>query len=505
MGGPVKGLGNRVLMRRKSEEHEIVIVGSGLGGLIAGALLSRSKRNVLLLKERRYQPSFVREGYRFIPFSNFSERRLKHSLLQKITNTLNLPPVVGDREDGRKADTRSAKTKQALAFQVILPKARVDLFCQRSIFRREWKREFSKEADRIANFYEEMDRIAPLMRKMKSEGGSWSAFPIRFSPWIKRWLPFKSLPREKMNEKLSVFSKEFREFIRLQLISWGNLCSDQFPLYLASYLLLQGEGEEWISQVDLERIEEKILEIFTLSGGKIEEVDGVEWIKKKWFRGFALSLKGETRVLRSRFLLFNAPLHHLSHLLGKKDRKLSRWREKIQPRYTLLPVFLGIDEKVVPVGMKDLLVSILDLEKPYGGGNLLLIHLGPKGGGEWAPEGKRALTVESLISVEQGDPGSLDEHLKGVMRHLDHLFPFLEHYVEFTDWSWAKEQFLCWSYPHFLYETNHDFNWGEGVVPARLSKNLYFVGKENFPYLGLEGEVSSGRFVGKQLLEKFKS
>jgi len=492
-------------MRQKAEEHEIVILGSGLGGLIAGALLSRNNRKVLLLKERRYQPSFVREGYRFVPFSNFSEKLLKHSLLQKISHTLNLPPVTGDREDGRKADRRFGKTKQESAFQVILPKARVDLFCQRSIFRREWKREFSKEADRIANFYKEMERIAPLMRRMKSEGGSWSAFPIRSSPWIKRWLPFKSLPRERMNEKLSAFSKEFGEFIQLQLISWGNLYSDRFPLYLAAYLLLQDEGEEWTSQIDLERMEKMILEIFALSGGKIEEIEGVEKIERKWLGGFTLSLKGETRVLRSRFLLFNSPLHHLSHLLGKKDRKLSRWREKIQPRYALLPLFLGIDEKVVPVGMRDLLVSILDLEKPYGGGNLLLLHLGPKGDGEWAPQGKRAVTVESLISVEQGDPGSLDEHLKGVMRHLDHLFPFLEDYVEFTDWGWAKEQFLCWSYPHFLYETNHDFKWGEGVVPARLSRNLYFVGKENFPYLGLEGEVISGRLVGKQLLEKFKS
>jgi choline dehydrogenase-like flavoprotein len=137
-GEPFKELGNKVSMRRKAEEHEIVILGSGLGGLIAGALLSRNNRKVLLLKERRYQPSFVREGYRFVPFSNFSERRLKHSLLQKITHTLNLPPVTGDREDGRKAERRFAKTKQELAFQVILPKARVDLFCQRSILRRKW-------------------------------------------------------------------------------------------------------------------------------------------------------------------------------------------------------------------------------------------------------------------------------------------------------------------------------------------------------------------------------
>jgi phytoene dehydrogenase-like protein len=492
-------------MRRKYEEHEIVILGSGLGGLIAGALLSRNNRKVLLLKERRYQPSFVRGGYRFVPFSNFSERRLKHSLLQKITDTLDLPPMTGDREDGRKAEERFGKTKEELVFQVILPKARVDLFCQRSIFRKEWKREFSKEADRIANFYKEMDRIAPLLKRMKSKGGSWSVFPIRSSPWNKGWLPFKSLPREGMNEKLSAFSIEFRELIQLQLIFWGNLYSDRFPLYLAAYLLLQDEGEQRMFQIDLERMEKKILEIFALSGGKIEEIEGVEKIERKWLGEFTLSLKGEARVLQSRFLLFNSPLHHLSHLLGKKETKLSRWREKIQPRYAILPLFLGIDEKVIPVGMRDLLVSILDLEKPYEEGNLLLLHLGPKGDGEWAPKGKRALTVESLIPVEQRDPGSLDGHLKGVMRHLGHLFPFLERYLEFTDWSWAKEQFLCWSYPHFLYETNHDFKWGEGVVPARLSKNLYFVGKENFPYLGLEGEVISGWSVGKQLFEKLKS
>jgi phytoene dehydrogenase-like protein len=340
---------------------------------------------------------------------------------------------------------------------------------------------------------------------MKSEGDSWSAFPVRPSPRIKRWLPFKFLPRERINEKLSPFSREFRELIQLQLISWGNFYSDRFPFYLAAYLLLNDEGEEWISQIDFEGMEKKILEIFALSGGKIEEIEGVEKIDKKWRRGFELSLKGETSILRSRFLLFNSPLHHLSHLLAKKDKKLSRWGEKIKPRYALLPLFLGIDEKVVPVGMRDLLVSILDLEKPYEGGNLLLLHLSPKSDGEWAPEGKRAVTVESLIPAEQRDPSFLDEHLKGVMRHLHHLFPFLEHYTEFTDWSWAREQFLCWSYAHFLYETDQDFNWGEGVVPARLSRNLYFVGKENFPYLGLEGEVLSGRLVGKQLLEKFNS
>jgi hypothetical protein len=36
----------------------------------------------------------------------------------------------------------------------------------------------------------------------------------------------------------------------------------------------------------------------------------------------------------------------------------------------------------------------------------------------------------------------------------------------------------------------------------RISKNVYFVGKENFPYLGLGGEVFSGLTVAQQILKR---
>jgi phytoene dehydrogenase-like protein len=153
--------------------------------------------------------------------------------------------------------------------------------------------------------------------------------------------------------------------------------------------------------------------------------------------------------------------------------------------------------------MNDLVVSMFDLEKPYGGGNVLFLALSKKGDEAAAPEGKRALIVQSLMPLEREDQTSLDKPLEGIMRHLHHLFPFLENHIEFTDGSWADGQFLRWSYPHFIYETTRDFKWGKGVVPARISKNLYFVGKENFPYLGLEGEIHSGWMVAKEILEQY--
>lgn len=77
-------------MVRQANDYEVIVLGSGLGGLIAAALLARKRRSVLLLKEKAYQTSYQRDGYRFTPFSNFSEKRLRPSLLQGISRELSL-------------------------------------------------------------------------------------------------------------------------------------------------------------------------------------------------------------------------------------------------------------------------------------------------------------------------------------------------------------------------------------------------------------------------------
>jgi len=489
-------------MKRQGAVYDVIVLGSGLGGLIAGAHLSKEHRRVLLLKEKRYHLSCQENGYRFVPFSNFSEKRIKQTLLKRISKELDFSLSVSDRGMGREGETKFRDPKQMVPFQVILPKARIDLFCQRSMLQGELRREFPKEIVQIENFYNEMEELQLLIKKEKAKEGPKSVFPIQPRSRIKRWWPFGALPRGRMDKRLAPFSREFRDFIQLQLISSANLYSDRFPISLANYLLSHEETEERVLGIDLEGLEERIFEKFFQSGGRIEGVEEVEKVERAWRKGFTLSFKADERVFRSKFLILNSPLYYLSNFLGKKARLLSKWTEKIQPRYLILPLFLGIREKVVPVGMRNLLVSILDLDKPYEGGNLLFLSLSQKGDEAEAPEGRRALIVESLMPPKAWGPDSFVEHQKGVMKHLYHLFPFLEEHIEFAEWDWAKEQFSCWSYPHFLYETTFDFQWREGVVPHRISRNLYFIGKENFPYLGMEGEVLSGLIVAKKILEK---
>jgi phytoene dehydrogenase-like protein len=319
---------------------------------------------------------------------------------------------------------------------------------------------------------------------------------------IRRWFTFDNLPKEGADPWLSSFSPGFVKFIELQMISHGNLLSGSFPLSLVSHLLFRDEEDEWKREIDLETVTQGLIEKLVQSGGKVEEIEDMESIEMKGKGNFSVHLKGDDRVIRSRSLILNAPLHRVSGLFGKRGKALSRWDKKIRPRYVLVPVFLGIRERVIPVGMKDLLVSVQNPEKPYEGGNLLLLGLSRKGDVHQAPEGKRALTAMSLRSFDGAEKNNLSDLQDGVMNHLIHLFPFLENHTEFIDRTWTEGQMENWSYPHYYYETNSEIQWRSGIVPTRILKHLYFSSRENFPYLGLEGEVLSGLLVGAQILKR---
>jgi phytoene dehydrogenase-like protein len=489
-------------MKWLGDEQEVIILGSGLGGLVAGTLLSKNNHSVLLLREKGYLSSCAIKGYHFVPFSNLSEKCLKPSLIRKISQTLGISFLTGAREDGKQAKVVSDKSHSP-TFQVVLPKARIDVFPQRSQFRGEWKREFPKEVSQIEEFYRELDRVQDLFRKGNGKRKpSGFSFPFQERSFAKMIWSSDPFPNEEMDKRLLPFSKEFRQFIQLQLISWGNFCSNRFPIALAAHVLFD-ETNELNSDIDIEKLEIEVLNQFSRSGGRVEEIDGVKEIKPWRRKGFTLNLDGNPGVFRSQFLIINSPLHRISSFLGKKRKGFLKWEKKVKPLYVITPLFLGIHEKVIPVGMKDHLISLLDLEKPYEDGNLLFLSMSSKGDRTRAPEERRALTVEGLIDAGKWDQIDLANYQEKVMKHLYHLFPFLENYIEFVDFQWVSEQFPKWSYSHFLYECGSDFSWREGVAPMRMSKNIYFVGKENFPYWGVGGEVFGGFTVAEQILRKY--
>ncbi len=488
-------------MKPKGKEQEVIVFGSGLGGLLAGTILSKNKLPVLLLREKGFQSFYSNQGYHFVPFSNFSEKRLSTHILKVISQALNLPLWKGSKPEGKLTQVSSDKSKQRASFQVILPKARIDIFPQRTLNQKEWKREFPPETVQIESLYNDLDHLQHLLQKGREKKRGSPFFPFRKRSFTHTCFPFNSIPKEEMNQRLSLFSKEFRKYLQLQLTAWGNLYSDRFPLFLAAHIFLE-EIQQWDTEIHLEKMEKELFSQFLQSGGRVEEIGRVERINRRWGKGLSLSLERDPRVFQSKFLIINSPLHRILSLLGPKGEKYSKWGKGIKPLYVMIPLFIGLRDNAVPIGMSDLLISLLDLERSYEDGNLLFLSLSPRGDETQAPEGRRALTVECLIGVEKWEQTFLIDYQEGVMKHLCHLFPFLEHEIEFVDFQWANDHVPRWSYPHFIYEATSDFHWREGILPPSLSKGIYLVGKENFPYLGLGGEIFSGLTVAQEILKK---
>lgn len=480
-------------------EQEVIVLGSGLGGLAAATFLSKNNHSVLLLREKGYQSCYETKGYHFVPFSSFSEKSLRPGFVRKISQALSLSLLMGTREDGKQARATPERLKQRACLQIILPKARIDFFRERSQSHKEWRREFPEEALRIEEFYDELNRIHRLSQEVDGKKKSSAFFPFRRRSLMAKMLSFDRLPMEGVNKRLALFSSDFRNFVQLQLISQGNFCSDRFPLSLASQVLFDGENEP-NSEFDSHKLEKEMWNQFLRSGGRVEEIEKVKEVTLGWRKGFTLAMEGNPSVFRSQFLIVNRPLCRIPSFPGRKRIGIDKWEKKIKASFLFVPLFLGIDEKAVPVGMNDLVISLLDPEKPYVGGNLLFLSLSSKEDKTLAPAGKRALTVEGLIDVETWGRTDLAEYQRNVMEHLHALLPFLRPYVDLIDCQWARDHASKWSYPHVLYESLSDFDWREGLVPIKISKRIYFVGKENFPYLGLGGEVFSGMMAAQEIL-----
>src|SRR4030066_1075909 len=155
-------------MKRQSHQREVIVLGSGLGGLIAGTILAKKNFSVQMLKEREYQPFFVKKGYRFTSFSNFSEIHLSPTFIDQSFQEWDFSFSTLARNDGAE-DRMDEKLKQEAFSQVILPKSRIDLFCERSLLQREWEREFPEELSQIEDFYNELDQMNKILKGGKNE------------------------------------------------------------------------------------------------------------------------------------------------------------------------------------------------------------------------------------------------------------------------------------------------------------------------------------------------
>jgi len=139
-------------------DYDVIVIGSGIGGLTSASLLSKRGLKVLIVEQNSTAGglcnSILKKGYAFdiaaSLFWGFGHGEVFHWLFSEF-NILN---DLLERE--------SVIRKIEPALQVILPNHRINIYSERNRFYEELKREFPSDMANLIKLYQESDRIEDI-------------------------------------------------------------------------------------------------------------------------------------------------------------------------------------------------------------------------------------------------------------------------------------------------------------------------------------------------------
>ena len=476
---------------------DVVIVGTNAGGTLAGALLVKRGFSVLFLEEKA-QAGNTRGKYRFRQFSNLSEIFLRSAVVEGVHNLLGLPLAGG--EFARRGDIKC---------QILLPGHRVDMISPGNDPLEEMKRAFPRELGLIESFYSRLRGEDWIGRTVMSIGNE-QPLSDRVGKGLAR--AYHSLSDRPLSAFVGTLGgdKAFARFIDVQIKSMSYLYVDDFPLSLATHLIATLFRDDVLTDATSRRgFLEGLRGEAVRWGGRTSLLESFDSIRIEQSPGeFRIYTNGEDTAILSRFCIGNLPLTRLKNLMTTafSGRKWVERGRGLWPKYFIFSLNLGLDAREIPVGLGDCFVSLRDMDAPYENGNLLMGFMRPEGVG--APPRKRAVTVNAFIPVGQGkrDRAEIRGVIENMLVHLLEVAPFLDRSIRLIDGRPSLERYGGqWTNSDIVYGGNPSFRVGAQILPISTPlEGLFLPGRENFPYLGFEGEILSGIKASRAILKRIR-
>lgn len=483
-----------------SRSYEVLVTDPSPGALIAATLLAKEGHSVLVLGKPPRQPATA--GFRF----------LRHR-----------PPVVG--LGGGLLLKRSLKAlkfhphelqavrRGAPGLQVITSRYRMDIPSSPAALYEELRRDLPRDAEVIQDVINRCrasaQSFADALDQAVEEAGQ-SGFLQQVGLARPGWsppLPPADVPT--WGEFLDGvdLSEEGRALLRALLRPFCALdVVEDLPLPVAGIHLaaaLDGvyadPSEEdallslLVRRVKAMRVDVLDEHVVELTGNK-RKIDGAVF-------------QGRDDVMPLQWVITGGdPEDLLPVLPGGNARQYDKVLSRLAPSHFRYSIFLGVSSEVVPPDLAEHSILLGDDGEDVGG--CLLMSTTPESS-PLAPEGRRAITVSTLLPYE--DDGSLPTDLESVagvmLDRVKWLLPWLERHLEVmqiptsiepTDTNPLVIDPRPAAYTPALAPADDPVAAGLGVHMPH--KNLFCAGPAAFPALGLGGESLAGRLVERLAL-----
>jgi len=484
--------------------YDVCVIGSQLGGVLAGALLARRGYRVLHVDHDGLGAAYEDGGY-VLPYA------------PALFPSLRLLPAaeLALRELGLTTDTLRALEPCAPDLQILLPRHRVDLAHDAPRRLAEIQREWPSDAKRLETALKDLTRYfeaaAPFLKALPPLPAM--GFGERRS--VAKALRFAasapgapSASVEEANAFQGLEDHPLVSALRTAARFLNYLDGEPSPMGMMRLLggILRGSYRLSGGYQGLrEAIRRKIAESRGETLGGDENVAIAERLEVDNARVAAVRLQSSPNAWVARVFIAATDAPALRRLLppAEAEGKLGQLLLGVRPRRQLFALNLVVKTAALPPALGDSVLALRDAGGPDALDNAILLQVLParrdrgKGATELVAD-ERIVCAAGFVPADARDRG--DDHLAAIGAQIREAVadavPFFERHLlreslpTLAAPSGRRGSRLL---PHPLYGVELEQTLGLTGLPRRSHfKNLVFAGREVVPGLGLEGEFHAG-------------
>ena len=480
--------------------YDLIVIGDDLSSHVAAAIASRHGINTAMLAESDIGEE-VRLGDDFIfnidptPVTGLGTNQTLLSLL----DDLDITP--GEEES----------LLLNPAYQVILPKHRLDFFNDKESLVKEMVREFPELAEEIKSFYDTVEKNSAIIDKWLHNHHVIQ--PKSFNDYIdylKLTPYFIKYKYDNLKLKRIMFrNASFKKVMEAQqaLLSFKIKNQDSIFSHFQYSAPLRGvycfsQGKQGFLNSLIKKIEStnglylNNCEVLSIKKGELIEVTVMDK------NGVASKIEADNLIVSTKW--------QNMHLLIERKKKFN-FDDLIRPvkiAYYPFTIHLGIRQKSIPEKMARHVVVINDVNKKIYDDNFIILELN-------APKNEKTIsTVKNSLSATVFLPDdqitwskeNLTANARSIIERLEYFLPFLKENIEFFD---IKESINISKKQRDI--VNPKYQLQSSFISGFAAKNnktrfgnIYLTGASLLTDAGFEGEIISGMNAAARVAGKRK-
>ncbi|MEB3885925.1 C-3',4' desaturase CrtD [Lyngbya sp. CCY1209] len=388
-----------------------IVIGAGIGGLTAGALLARRGYSVSIFDQAIVPggcaSTFRRRGFTFdvgaTQVAGLEPGGIHHRIFSELQ--IDLPEA----------------TPCDPACAVFLPGETEPV----SIWRdpEKWRLERQRQFPGSEPFWQLMGTLFDASWRFQSRDPVlpprhiWDIIQLAkaFRPDTLITLPFTFLT---VGNLLKLYGldrdRRLKTFLDLQLKLYSQVNTDETALLYAATALGVSQEPQGLYhlQGSMQVLSDRLVESLERDGGTLRMRHTVEAIATENGKAVAVTIRdqknGKTWRETADVIIGNLTVQNVVKLLGEKDNispnigdRIYRHRiENLPPASGAFVVYLGVDESAIPPGCPPHLQFLYDYDGPIAENNSLFVSVSKPGDGR-APDGKATITASSFTDTEK--------------------------------------------------------------------------------------------------------